>query len=311
MKWWVYSAVILSLVTAAWWQLRLKEVEISPQGEVRVELPYAKYSFKRLAERGGVASPIEINENMFYYVSEGRKISGLVVKPEGESRGIVIMARGYVDKEIYETGVGTRKAASYYASQGYTVYAPDFSGYGESDPEDENPMGARLVKPVEILDLIASVDGDEPIYLWGHSNGGQIMLSVAEILGKRSDSRVKGLTLWAPVTKPFPYSILYYTDEAEDQGKYLRKLIAKFEQDYDVFDYSLDHYWDWIQMPLLLHQGTADEAVPHKWSTELAKQLSDKEKNVVYQLHPGTDHNMVPVWDNVVKSDVTFFQNLK
>ena len=61
------------------------------------------------------------------------------------------------------------------------------------------------------------------------------MLSVAEVLGHRAgqpDSHgagVKGVILWAPVSKPFPYNILYYTDEAEDRGKWLRGEIAKFE----------------------------------------------------------------------------------
>ena len=126
--------------------------------------------------------------------------------------------------------------------------------------------------------------------------------------------------LWAPVSKPFPYSILYYTDEAEDKGKLLRKKLAKFEQDYDVDLYSLTNYLDRITAPLQIHQGTADEAVPQKWSDEFIKgfkiknfpakrdpALQEKLK-ISYYLYPGADHNLVGAWDRVVRRDVEFFR---
>lgn len=284
---------------------------INPGGEIIREQPYDKYSFKRLAQRGGVASKIEVVGDKFYYLSEGRRISGAINLAYGQEKGIVVMARGYVEKEGYVTGTGTKNAAKYYALHGYTTYAPDFSGYGESDPEDEDALGARLSKPVEILDLLASIGSTKPMYLWGHSNGGQIMLSVVEISGTRSkELGIRGLTLWAPVSKPFPYNILYYTDEADDRGKWLRSEIARFEKDYDVFNYSIDKYLDQIDIPIQIHQGTLDEAVPKKWSDELVERLKEIEKEVKYFVYPGADHNMRPGWDAVVARDVEWFKSL-
>lgn len=132
------------------------------------------------------------------------------------------------------------------------------------------------------------------------------MLSVAEVLGRRK-SAVSGMTLWAPVSKPFPYNILYYTDEADDQGKWLRAEIARFETEHDVYDYSIDRYLDWIEMPIVVHQGTVDDAVPVLWSDELVERLEEKEKTVTYYRYPGADHNMRPMWDTVVTRDLAFF----
>lgn len=293
-----------------WQNLHFRSVNrlVDPRGK---EKPYDKYSFERLVTREDKPSEIEVKGNVFYYHSEGRRISGQVNFPEGEVRGVVVMARGYVEKEGYLTGTGTKNAATYYAKNGYATYAPDFSGYGESDPEDPNALGARLVKPVEILDLIESIKTDKPMYLWGHSNGGQIMLTVCEVLGKRNQEvGIRGATLWAPVSKPFPYNILYYTDEADDRGKWLRAQIAQFEKDYDVFNYSLDRYLDWITLPIQIHQGSADDAVPKKWSDELVASLEEKEKDVTYYTYSGADHNMRPSWDSVVMRDVAFFTSL-
>jgi len=318
-KFWLGISLLVIFVGFLWWRgiLHTRYAILSPKGSVeKKELPYEKYSFEKLAMRGGVASTIEVIGDKFYYRSEGRRISGEINKPEGEIKGIVVMARGYVDKAVYRTGLGTHNGAVYYAKNGYITYAPDFSGYGESDVEDENALGARLVKPVEILDLIASLSQDKPIFLWGHSNGGQIMLSVSEILGKRHLTGsvpvkyVRGVTLWAPVSKPFPYNILYYSDDASDSGKWLRGEISNFEKDYDVFDYSIDKYLDWINIPVQLHQGSMDEAVPQKWSDDLAKNLKEKEKELNYYIYPGADHNMRPNWDSVVARDVEWMNKL-
>ena len=291
-----------------------------PESVVK-DMPYEKYSFENLAKRGGVASKIEVVGNKFYFQSEGRRISGEINFPaRSDLAGVIVMARGYVDKEVYKTGIGTHNAAREYAKNGYITLAPDFSGYGESDPEDENALGARLVKPVEILDLLASLrslpGADlQKVYLWGHSNGGQIMLSVAEILGTRDQESgirnqelgIRGVTLWAPVSKPFPYNILYYTDDASDSGKWLRGEIANFEKDYDVFKYSIDRYISAIKIPLQIHQGGLDEAVPKKWSDDLVKVLREEEKEVKYFTYPASDHNMKPTWDSVVARDLEFF----
>jgi len=315
------------VVLAVWWGITNQKFSNSqifnPGGEqvVKRELPYEKYGFEKLVERGGMASKIEVVGSKFYYQSEGRKISGEInfpMTPLSNKLPVVVMARGYVDKEIYKTGIGTHNAAVVYAKNGYITLAPDFSGYGESDPEDPNALGARLVKPVEVLDLIASLESLPQadlsnVYLWGHSNGGQIMLSVTEMLGrsqsgeKTSPLQVRGVTLWAPVSKPFPYNILYYTDDATDSGKWLRGQIAEFERDYDVFNYSVDRYLDWIAMPVQLHQGSADEAVPKMWSDNLAKALREKDKEINYYVYPGADHNMRPIWNEVVARDLKFF----
>lgn len=335
-KLWIGAGLILvaALGVGMFWGSRLAPVGrtiLSPLA-TPTPRPYDAYRFAALAERPAHPSTIEIGREMatypeytsylFTYTSEGKRISGQLNLPNlSRTMPVVVMARGYVEKEQYTTGVGTKNAAAVYAKHGYITLAPDFSGYGESDPEDANALGARLTKPVEIIDLIDSlhslpqVDTNQ-VYLWGHSNGGQIMLSVAEILGRRSDQsavrsvQVRGLTLWAPVSKPFPYNILYYTDDADDQGKWLRHEIAQFEGTYDAYEYSLDRHLDWIAVPIQLQQGTADEAVPVSWSRALRDQLKEHEKMIQYYEYPGADHNLRPAWDTVVQRDLAWFGEL-
>jgi dipeptidyl aminopeptidase/acylaminoacyl peptidase len=280
-----------------------------------------KYTFVNLKKDNGTPSPIIIKDTLeetedftsylFTFQTEGKTMSGQINVPKvaTPSAGFpaVLMLRGYVDISIYNTGVGTKNAAAAFAQNDFITVAPDFLGYGQSDPPHANSLAARLEKPKHVLDLLASLKQFPPvdsarIGIWGHSNGGQIALSVLEITGGDYPT-----TLWAPVSKPFPYSILYYTDESDDQGKAMRADLAEFETDYDVFDFSIDNYYDWINAFVELHQGTADTAVPVAWSDLLVQTLEDKGKHITYFTYAGADHNLRPGWDTVVDRNLKFF----
>jgi hypothetical protein len=188
--------------------------------------PLEKYAIENLAisdiKRGEIQIEEEINEeNDFtsYLFSlehkpslrdrEIKKTTGqLNIPAESGKYPIIVMFRGYVDQKIYETGIGTRKSAAV----------------------------TTALSVLKSLDSIPRWDG-ENVFLWGHSNGGQVALTILEITGNNYPT-----VLWAPVTKSFPYSILYYTDESEDKGKYIRRELAKFENLYDVEQYSIDNY---------------------------------------------------------------------
>lgn len=325
----ISSGLLSLLVGGGWFILNSQNYPIiSPLTSIQVkETPLSEYSFPNLSTRIYQASPIELvgvidkepefTAYQFAFISEGKRITGQVNLPtnySGSQSPSIIMIRGFVDPSIYQTGIGTQNAASVFARNGYITFAPDFAGYGGSDPEDVNTFIARFQKPVTVLDLLESVkqldyvDSDN-IFLWGHSNGGQIALSVLEI-----NSQPIPTTLWAPVSKPFPYNILYYTDEAEDNGKALRKSLAEFEADYDTDLFSIHNYLDRISAPIQIHQGGADEAVPISWSNQLVDKLNsvkdeqDKPKlEITYYTYPQADHNLRPNWNTVVARDLAFF----
>lgn len=247
----------------------------------------------------------------FSYVTEGKRMTGQLNVPNEATPAagfpVIVMLRGFVDPSIYTTGIGTRNVARVLASNGYVTVAPDFFGYGDSESEDPDVMMARLGKPVHVIDLIASLAtlsfvNEERLGMWGHSNGGQIALSVLEITGKKIPT-----ALWAPVSVAFPYSVLYYTNDSDDKGKALRRVLAEFEEAHDVFDYSIDQHWEWITAPIQLHHGTADSAAPVEWSRVLKNILKKFEKDVGYFEYEGADHNLQPGWDTVVDRDLDFF----
>lgn len=300
------------------------------------EKPLEKYTFVNLKKSKFHVSRIILGEildqqenyisQMFYYNVEnppagGKKVSGIINVPKEQGiYPVIVMIRGFVPKEIYSTGVGTKRAGEVFAQNGFITLAPDFLGYGKSDNPPRNSIEERFQTYTTVLNLLSSLEslnsGLDASYsgkikadvakvgIWGHSNGGQIALSVLEITGRNYPT-----VLWAPVSKPFPYSILYYTDEFDDRGKALRKVLANFEKDYDVELYSLTNYLDLINAPLQIHQGGKDDAVPQKWSDKLAEDLKKLGKDVTYFTYPGADHNLLPYsWSEAVLRSIEFYR---
>ena len=286
---------------------------VSPVVKI-LERPLDKYTIENLGRRE-YKSQIIIDEEIspgvfkFHFDSDGKKVTGLAHIPKGCKKcPVIAQFRGYVERNVYQPGVGTGRTAEVFAKNGFISLALDFLGYGGSDNPPNDVFEERFLTYVAGLNLLAGIESWEragSVGIWGHSNGGQIALTVLEISQKEYPT-----VLWAPVSKPFPYSILYYTDEAEDRGKALRKKLASFEKDYDVELYNLTNYLDRIKAPVLIQQGTGDEAVPKKWNDALVVQIKKVNPNlkVNYFIYPGADHNLTPGWNSVVNRDVEFYK---
>jgi len=284
------------------------------------EKPLDKYNFEALRKKEYQGSEIKL-ENiikeedvytsyLFSYESDGKKVTGMANMPNTRNgkRPVVVMLRGYADDEIYFTGLGTRKAAGVFAENGFITLAPDFLGFGGSDTSSADILESRFERPLTVLNLLASIKSipdanPDEIFMWGHSNGGQIALSVLEIT--QSDIPT---VLWAPVTEGFPKSVLQYIGELDDQGMKVKTAIDNFLLRYEPEKYSIDNYYSDIQATIQLHLGLADPLISEEEIDEFAKTMADLGKNVNYYKYPRNDHNLSRDWDLIVLRDLQFFR---
>jgi len=302
---------------------RRNGILISPLGQnfFKQPGPLEKYSFENLKKREYQGSEIKLEkvlqeENfytsyLFSFQSDGKKVTGMFNMPKKQGKlPVIVMLRGYADDEIYFTGLGTRKGAGVFAENGFITLAPDFLGFGGSDTSSTDILEARFERPITVLNLLASIKNlpqadPNKIFLWGHSNGGQIALSVLEINKKAIPT-----VLWAPVTKGFPESVLQYMGEMDDQGLKVKKAIDDFQNLYDSNYYSIDHYWHDVQTTIQVHQGTADEYIKTEWTDSFVQTLKALGKNVTYYKYPRNNHNLSRDWDTVVARDLQFFKKM-
>jgi len=330
MKSWVFYLLFTTVFVLVGWfantAYHLPRSSNNPIAQAR-PTPLAKYSIEALAGTNFTPSNIEIGkvlktdpkftsyEFSFKFTPDlsgnTKNVTGLINIPNGIGPfPTVVMFRGYVDQKKYVVGEGTQRAAEVFAKNGYVTIAPDFLGYGNSDPEAGNIFESRFQTYVTAATLLKSVDSidnwdKKNVFIWGHSNGGQIALTVLEITGSEFPT-----VLWAPVSKPFPFSILAYTDESDDHGKLIRDELSRFEEDYDVEKFSLTNYLDRIKAPVQLNQGTNDDAVPTNWSDTLSKILKKNGNDITYIKYPGANHNLQPSWNQAVLTNINFFNKM-
>lgn len=278
---------------------------------------YTPYSFEELSHRRFPPGKIKLGaitkegDNyktyVFTYQCEGKTISGMANIPYRSSPSqmqqnstqdkslvekfpVIILLRGYAPREGYHIGLGTEKSANYFAANGFLTLAPDFLGYGYSDWEDQDILLARFNRPVEVLCLLASL-GSLPqadtskIGLWGHSNGGQIALSLLEITGKPYPT-----SLWAPVSLGFPESVLVYLG-SEEVGNPVKEKITEFLKENDPRKFSITEYFSLLKSPFIIHQATADEMIKVEWTRNLVDNLKKQNLIVDFYLYPQENHN--------------------
>jgi dipeptidyl aminopeptidase/acylaminoacyl peptidase len=316
MKWWIglVLGIIIGAVGVLLYTAHHMNQEIK---KIAVERPLLKYGIENLGNRKYeseiimddiVASEAAFFVQNFHFNSDGKNVTGLAHIPNGcVSCPVIVQIRGYADSKVYVPGYGTAKTAEKFAQAGFISLAPDFLGYGGSASASGDVWEARFETYTTTLNFLAAVKnwdlGSGKIGIWGHSNGGQIALTVLEI-----SQAAYPTVLWAPVTAPFPYSILYYMNDNEEGDKLLRKELVNFEDIYDTGLFNLLNYTDRINAPIQLEQGTADDSVPVKWSDNLVNKLKISGKEVIYYIYPGADHNLLGDWDKAVERDVAFFK---
>lgn len=239
------------------------------------------------------------------FLSNGKWITGMMnYYPERSSLSkVIIMVRGYAEVEGYYSGSGTWRVADELTKAGYATISIDFLGYGGSEGESTDILEARFEKVVNLLDLIETVKtlpwvDKEKIGIWAHSNGGQIVLSVLEITGENYPT-----VLWAPMTQKFPESVLSTIDE----GSPVKQEIENFMGFYDARRYAFENYLEWINAPVLIIQGTADEWCEVEWQEKLVRQLADLGKKAELGVYPGADHNLKGSWDEAVERTKEWF----
>src|SRR3990167_7682839 len=204
----IFIFIILVLISSAVLFFYSKKnslfVPTSPILQLTKEKPLDKYTIEALAATNFVPSEITIGkvlkdeENLtsyiFYFYPQGKKVSGLLVVPKKSGRHpVIVMFRGYIDREIYSTGIGTVRAAEAFVQNGFIAISPDFLRYGQSDNPSENPVEERFQTYTTALTLLSSLKNlniaaaspnlnaridDTKVGIWGHSNGGQIALTI-------------------------------------------------------------------------------------------------------------------------------------
>jgi hypothetical protein len=250
------------------------------------------------------------------YPSDNFKLYALMSKPVGtppaDGWPVVVLNHGYIPPTQYSTLSSYINTFNYFANQSFIVLKPDYRGHDNSEGQPD-PILGRLQYAVDVLNLIAdikSINEANPnkIFLYGHSMGGDVSLMVAE-----ASSQIKALVLWAPAVTTFPENIIYFVRQhmpARTDFKKLNENLDQLTDQYGKDQFSSFSNTSKINIPIILHHGTADESVPFTWGEALNNRLKSEGKNITFYQYPGDNHNISNHWYDALSKDVEFFKSI-
>ena len=242
------------------------------------------------------------DNSTFFLASDGTKLhtqSWNILKP----KAVVALVHGFGEH------IGRyNHFAEFLNAEGYAVQGIDMRGHGKSDGKrGHTPKYDAFLDDLEIfIELVKKNNPNLPLFLYGHSMGGAIVLNYAT----QRKSKLKGVIASAPLIqlsfKPNPVTLFL--------GKQLRKLVPTFTQSGGVEVNNLSRDKEIVAKykadPLVHNKVSAEQGMALLENGEKLNQFSGKMPVPTLILH-GTDDKLTSfsaseAFTKRVSGDVTF-----
>lgn len=304
---------------------------LNPQALSIDSLRARSYGGGQIKITKSVSSDAMFTRVFFEYPSDGLRITGMMNIPNGVAPfPVVILDHGYFKPSEYKTGDGTIRAADALARHGYLTLSPDYRCYAGSQC-GSNPLDVGYA--VDVLNLIAELSSlpyadTAHIGVWGHSMGGGVTIRVLAISDQikagvlygavSGDDEVhycwlSGCRVSAAPTREvrvggafevdpdFMQGIPTMVPAAPDPMAKLREIFARS---------SPTRYLKYVNAPVIINHGEADDMVPIQWSVDLANALDFQGKSATLYTYPGEGHVFAGWnWQLFMARTISFFDS--
>ena len=242
------------------------------------------------------------------YRSERFRISGVLNVPTGPGPfPAVVLAHGWIDRDIYDRGQGMTRERGFLAGNGYVVLHVDYRNHAESDVDPQLERSLYLAYAVDVINAVQAlrasidvrVDGDR-VAVMGRSMGGVAVYQVLEMV----PDLVRVGIAFAPQSSREAENYHHWTPSVYDAVRAAR---GSPEQD-PLFwrEASTRTYFDRIEVPVLIHQGGRDEQCRPVWSRETARAMRKADVDVTLHWYADERHAFGPQFDLAMRRTVAF-----
>lgn len=200
-------------------------------------------------------------------------VSGELLVPTGEGPfPALVLNHGYIDPAIYTLGRGMSREQEWLASHGFVVLHTDYRGHAGSDPVSALGRESRLTYTRDAMAAVGALRkepyvDDDRLGMVGRSMGGAVtynavvaapgLVDAAVVFAPVSSDLVDNLDRWTIPERPADAGALFDAlgGDPQQAPRRYRELSART-------------YFDRIEVPVLIHHGTADDTCPIAWSRE-------------------------------------------
>lgn len=292
-------------------------LKIESPPEYHPEISLQAFSNKEFDGRDLVLGPVLDNNTSYtrYYItykSGELAISGIMNVPKGEGPfPVLILNHGYIDPAVYTNGRGLKREQDYFARRGYVVIHPDYRNHADSTKIEGVDEEFRLGYAEDVINAVYAVRESElgffdkeNIGMLGHSMGGGVAL---QIMTTRPEL-VKAISLYAPVSADARDNFEQWTTSRTETAERILQTYGNFE-DSPVFwdNISPVNFIDSVEVPVVLHHGTADDDVPYEWSERLSNELKKAGKDITFYTYEAGSHEFINEWPLFMQRNTDFF----
>lgn len=246
--------------------------------------------------------------NLIYYQSDGLRISGLMMVPNGpkdRKYPVLLVNHGYFDPPDYDSGWDTVRELRFFARNGYITIASDYRNYARSDKGDNDRQPGYIVDILNLIEAAKKLPQADPakITIMGHSMGGEITLNALVV---NKDIKVAALfgSMSADASDNFYARIKWRGGDTPEKSIYGDP--AQNAETYRRMS-PLTYFAD-ITAPVIIHSGTNDTTTPPAWSEKIFKALQSLKKTTEFYSYPGQGHSLNgAAFDTAMARTLTFF----
>lgn len=250
------------------------------------------------------------------YRSNGLRISGILNVPRG--RGpfpALVLAHGYIDPAVYQTGQGLRREQDWLARAGYVVLHTDYRNHAGSSRDPAAGRRMRLGYTVDVVNAVTALRSspdvpvaDDEVGLLGRSMGGGVVYNALVVAPGLVDAAV----VFAPVSSSAADNFNRWIRDAPGRDALSDFILDEYGQPRDNRRFwsqvSPRTYFEDVTEPVLIHHGTSDDSVPLRWSRETTRLMRKAGVDVRLQVYPGEEHAFGPDWPLSMRRTVAFLR---
>ncbi len=261
-----------------------------------------------------------MTEKLFFNNSRNQKLCGILEEPDLSKEKVIIIVHGYSSSK---EGRSPSAMAGALTKANINSFNIDLDGCGESEGKFEDQTLTSAVRDIEAaIELMKSL-GYNKIGLFGSSMAGPPCMTIA--LKYQNTDDTKNINLYRMALKAPVSDVIEqrkekngkdYIEKCRKQGFFYKingktgkRLKVNFHFYEDAEDYHMHSKVKSIKVPTLIIHGTADEAVPLKYTKHLVENFPEAHLIIV----EGADHQLEVdgSWQESMDEFVRWFKDEK